>query len=154
MPDLIAKPRGVFSFNYRVFGCAAGPAEVKHRIWKEEGTLILGDEEYEVDKHTPGSGYWGVRQGDAFFADAQKRSAFTRVFEVGTTDMDLVLRPVRAGSRTFVLERDGVKVGTLAHEHFLSRKIRVSCSDEVPEVVQLFCLWLMSLMKRRAARNS
>ena len=115
---------------------------------------MLGGTEYEVDKHGVTSGYWGVRTGEEFFVDAQKVSAFKRTFEIGTPDIDLVIKTQSAFRRAYDIEQNGLLVGTIKPRHAFSRKAVLTCEDHIPVLVQLTCFWFAALMWRRQARNS
>ena len=146
-------PRSIASWKYRLDGVSELPAALVISIWKEEGRITLGGREYEVIKQSPMGGYWGIRRGDDVFADAQKVSAMLRTFEIGTPDLDLVLRPKSAFSRIFFIEQNDIRIGTIRPRNWFSRKGRIECDPLVPELVQLFCLWITAMMWRRSRRN-
>jgi hypothetical protein len=51
------------------------------------------------------------------------------------------------------MESDIVR-GSIRPIHLFTRRAVIECSDDVPELVQLFCFWLIALMWRRAQKNN
>lgn len=144
-------PRSLFSRHYDVV--AAGTAsfgEVNMRAMTEQGSIVWDGVEWEVRKHGPASGYWTLQAGDTYFADAQKDSSLKRVMRVETKEHKLDLRPRSSISSKFEVHRDGQLVGTIKRASVFSRRAYVECDEDIPELLQLFCFWLVRLMWRRA----
>ena len=89
-------------------------------------------------------------QGSAI-ASADKPSAFKQRFTVSFDERTYTLEPTSVMGRTFALKEGDDEVGHIRPFSLLSRKTKVDLPEAVPLPVQVFCLWLVLLLWKRAA---
>ena len=144
---LTCLPLGFCSWNYRVQG-ATQEAILTFDWLTEQGALHLGARECRIVKHGWTSGRWTLEDDTGVLAEAQKLSAFSRTMEIRAGEYTLTARG-KMFSRQFTLESGGQSIGLVAPMHMFTRRARVECGTDVPEMVQLFTFWLVALMWKR-----
>lgn len=149
---ILCKPLRPLSWSYFLEG-GGHEAIWKKRLTSEQGSFLIDDAPFEVQKRGPGSGTWLLVGGDEIHSTARKTSAFRRRFLI-TSPMDrLQLEPISAFGRTFYLGTDaGDLVAMISPKNVFSRKaeIYVKASDvDFPTIV--FAFWLTVITWRRQA---
>lgn len=151
---LTCLPKSLCNWNFRVPDTSAGTAELNFNFLTEQGDIQFSGQAFEVRKHGWTSGHWTLESNHGVLIDGQKVSPFLRTFVIQAHDRSFTLKAQSAFGRSFdVLESDRVQ-GTIRPVHPFTRRTVLDCSDEVPELVQLFCFWLVALMWRRSQKNN
>ena len=151
---LTCLPRSLCTWDYRVPDASSGTAELNFNFLTEQGDIQLADQGYEVRKHGWTSGHWTLEVNGHTLADVQKISPLTRTFEVETGGQHLTVQAQSVFTRCFdILELDRVQ-GTIQPMHPFTRRAVIDCSSAVPELVQLFCFWLVVITWRRSQSNN
>lgn len=119
-------------------------------FWRERGEATIDGEVFRFYRENLASGKFIIDTGGRPIAKAVKQSALKRAFEVETNEKRFILKPKSALSRTFVLQHGDRTVGTIAPLRALSRKITANLPDDLSMPVQIFILWLVILMWKRA----
>lgn len=151
---LTCLPKSLCTWSFRVLGGASGPAELAFDFFTEQGSLSLGDGEYDIRKHGWTSGHWSIERNGQVCADARKPSAFLRHFEIRTGDVTIMSAADSPLTRCYTLLADGREIGAIRPAHPFTRRAVIECDPSVPELVQLFAFWLAVLTWRRAAHNN
>ena len=151
---LTCLPQSICSWNFRIHGASAGPAELEFSWFSEQGHIRLGGHEFEIHKHGPLSGRWSLMHHGTTVASAHKPSAFTRTFQISGPSGEITLQASSAMTRCFELWSGGRAIGSIRPAHALARRSTIDCPPGVPEFVQLFAFWLAVLTWRRAATNN
>lgn len=151
---LECRPKFLCSWNFLVFGLAAGAASIDFDWLSEQGRIVIGPTCHEIRKHGPFSGHWTLEQSGRVVADALKPSALFRSFEMVAGDLRLTLGASSAIGRAFEIAMSGRVVGRIEPVHAFTRRAVIACSDEVPGHIQLFAFWLAAATWRRAANSS
>ena len=147
-------PQSLCSWNYRVPATSSGTAELNFNFFTEQGSIFFDGGELEVCKHGFASGHWTLQSNGRTLMTGQKISPFFRTFEVSASRRQLTVKAQSMFSRSFdILESDSVQ-GTIRPKHPFTRRAVIDCSDEVPELVQIFCFWLVVITWRRNQKNS
>ncbi|WP_182867305.1 hypothetical protein [Stieleria mannarensis] len=147
-------PQGICSWNYNLSGgTLAGKTEL--RATSEQGALVVDGTAFAVEKNGIFSGQWTLKYDGSEVAAAQKRSAFTRTFDIDAPGGPLLLVADSGFSRCFALRQGEETMATMRPDHPLTRrgKIEILTSDYDSPTV-LFAFWLVALMWRRAAQNN
>jgi hypothetical protein len=82
---------------------------------------------------------------------ATKPSAFTRRFRVTYQGHSYILQAASPFTRRFVLLDGEQEIGQVKTDNPFSRKASVTFPDDVPAEVQVFLIWLVVLLWKRAA---
>jgi hypothetical protein len=152
-PMLIAQPLSFFSIDWNVEGAESGPVELIYRAFSEQGEIATDPHGYEITKLGVFSGKWEMRRDGKEIALASKTSAFFRRIEIISDHGEYLIEAKGPFSTKFILWKDGSEMGMIQRKHFFSRSAVMDCSNEVPEHIQLFCLWLTLLMWRRDSNS-
>lgn len=147
-------PRSLCSWDFRILGTSAEPAAVTLHFLSEQGEIVYGPTRFAVRKHGWLSGHWSLESGERAYAEAQKRSAFVRAFEVREADTELTLRAESPLTRRYEILSGGSLLGTISPAHPFTRRASIDCASQVSEPAQLFCFWLVALTWRRAANRN
>jgi hypothetical protein len=151
---LTCLPESFCSWNYRVLGAHGGAASLQFNLWKEQGMITLGSDQFAIVKHGMFASHWTLeRAAGEVIADARKTSTFSREFQITAKEdgASVTVKARSAFSRAFELLANGAVVGTVEPIHAMTRRATVNASDVVPELGQLFAFWLVALTWRRQA---
>ena len=147
-------PQSLCSWNFRVTGAAAGPAELFFNWFSEQGEIRLGGHHFQIRKNGPLSGQWSLTHHGRTVAEAHKPSAFFRSFELNSETLRWTLHATSALTRGFELSREGHPLGVIRPAHPFTRRAIIDCQTELPEILQLFSFWLVVITWRRAANHN
>ena len=143
-------PRSLCSWDYTTYGTSSGAATVEYDWLTEQGRIIIGHMNCDVRKHGLFSGHWTLEQSGNFVAEARKSSAMFRSFEINGTGAGFTVQAASAMTRAFEISRSGLVVGLISPTHAFTRRATISCSNTIPEHLQLFAFWLVAMTWRRA----
>ena len=107
---------------------------------------------YEIEKQSFFSGNWHLQSAGSVVARAEKRSAFTRSFDIVSASGSYHLEAEFFGTRTMRLHGPDADARIAAVHMFTRRAI---IEGRLPDIEILsFAFWLCALTWRRAARNN
>jgi hypothetical protein len=144
-------PHSICSWDYQISGAAGGSAAVTFNRFSAHGSLFLGGAEFSVLKHGWLSGHWTVERNGAVLAEARISSVFSRAFDIQSGAARFQLRPLSIFSRSFEIHAGSQLIGNVRPMHSFTRRAYLEASPDVPEVVQLFCFWLVAMKWRQAS---
>ncbi|QDU87087.1 hypothetical protein Pla175_04420 [Pirellulimonas nuda] len=148
------KPKSLCSWNFFLEG-DGHRASLEFNWLSEQGSIVADGAPLEVHKHGVFSGQWTLSSAGQQIATAQKASAFTRTFTIGSLEGSLVLRAASPFGRSFRVERSGRLVAFIAPVHLLTRRATIAVRDPDADFTQIaFSFWLVVSTWRRAANNS
>jgi len=120
----------------------------------EQGTISLAGVELQVSKHGWTSGHWTLERNGESYVDAQKPSVMFRSFDLTCGGEKFVVKARSPFSRCFDILSEGKVVGAIQPAHLFTRRATINCSDNVPELAQLFAFWLAVILWRRQSRSN
>jgi hypothetical protein len=85
---------------------------------------------------------------------ATKRGLFSQSFDINYDEHAFILKSKSIFTRAFELWKDDTVVGTILPQSAFSRKIDADLPADLPLAVQVFILWLVILLWKRAASSS
>jgi len=150
---LEAKPRSWFSWDYRVLDAGREVGGFNLAWLREGGALLVGAEKCPVRRE----GLWGdwiLDWRGREVARATKPSSWSRRFLVRFGGREIELVPPHVFTRSFAAREGGRTVGEIAPAGIFTRRTRIDLPSDVPLPVQVFMLFLVILMWRRAAQSS
>ena len=150
---LNAVPKSIFSWGYHVYSHGEFLADIDMAWVREGGSFSYNGREYNLQKEGVFSGHFCLECDGIVAAEAQK-TAMVRRFEVSFGGMRYDLSAASPFTRRFVLKMDDRMVGQIAPAGFFTRKCNIDLPADIPVPGQLFMLWLVILMWRRAAQSS
>jgi hypothetical protein len=146
---LTAIPRHWFSWDFTLLEKDESLAKIDVSSWREKGTLTVANTTYRVYREGLFSGAFILESNGAVLARAEKPSALTRRVVVYFGNAQFELKPRSALSRTFQLLAGGTVVGSLSPSGFLSRRMDIELSRELPLPIRAFVVWLTVVLWKR-----
>jgi hypothetical protein len=124
--------------------------------WIREGAEVtIGDVACKLYREGIFSGAFVLEAGGFPLVQAVKPSALLRSFDITYDETHrYTLRARTIIARTFDLLHDGQVVGTIYPDHAFTRKMTAELPEELPLAVQVFMIWLVILLWKRAAQSS
>lgn len=116
----------------------------------EAGSFELNGYTYAVGRDGWASGAFYVRVEDLVVARAVKPSAFKRRFEIEFEQRQLTLAAASWPGSTFQLTEGDTVLGGIRRGSWWKRGAIATLPDEFPSEVQVFILWLVHVMWKRA----
>ncbi len=146
-----ATPRGWGSWDYDVADVSGRPVgHLGFAFWRERGGIDWDEGHLEIARDS-GWGAFVMTGGGALVARARKRGFFSRTFDIEMTGgSNLTMCPAGLWANDMVLFSGETEVGRIAVGAW-SRKIEMRAADDISEPIALFALWLVVLLRRRAA---
>lgn len=149
---LTCLPQSICSWDFNVFGAAAGPSALTFNFFTESGGIQHGLIHHEVRKQGLWSGHLTLERHGQVIAEARKHS-FLRRFDLTVGHSHFIVQAETVFSRDFEILCGGSVAGTIRPAHPFTRRSFLRCSDVVPEACQLFAFWLAALTWKRAAQS-
>ncbi len=154
LTSLRAVPTSFLSWDFNLFEGGVCVAHVDLAWFRENGTLRVNGEEFEIGREGLMSGSFFLRKGGRTIASAKKESAFLRRFAVRAAQKTYTLKAVSPVHRRFVLVQGTRVVGEVRPDHLFSRKATVDLPAELPLETRIFMTWLVVLLWRRQRRSN
>ena len=148
---LSATPRGLFTWGFTVRQGGNTIAEIDPSWLGERAEIRAGGQTYAAYRESLLAGTFVLQSGERALARAQKASAFLRAFDIDLAGRPLELKATSFWTREFVLFEGGVPVGRIAPAGWFGRRAVIDPPPDVPLPAQLFLLWLVLVLWRRAA---
>lgn len=145
------RPLGICSWDFELHG--KGHVATLGFGWPtEQGWINLDGRSYQVEKQGFFSGRWNLVDGAEVKSSAEKRSAFTRSFDLTTPSGSFVLEAASFACRTMNLHGPAADASISPAHAFTKRAV---IQGRLPEFeVVAFAFWLTALTWRRAANNN
>ena len=151
MATLRLVPKHWFSWSFTLEDAAGIPfGKVLLSCWRERGSVAVGEIEYRV-RRDGFTGPFVVGREGTELARAVKTSLFRHEFTIRHEGRTYTLKRVSSWRREFGVWTDAGRVGTIAPESCFTRRAAVNLPDTMPVFLQAFCVWLTTLMWKRAA---
>jgi hypothetical protein len=148
-------PKNWFSWDFRVLDGEQDIAFIDRDWFRERASFTLDHRTYDVRRTSILRGTFALEQSGVTLAEASKTSAFRRAFEVHFGGHHYRLQAARFFGREFHLLQGGVSVGTVRPRSVLGRSATAEFPERIPREVQLFLVFLvLNLWKRAAERSS
>lgn len=146
-------PRSWLSWKFDVVEDGTVIAQLEMSSWRERGEIVLHDVAFELYRDGM-TGPFVLESNDVIYASAVKESVLRNSFAIELADRTFRLQKKSAFSRTFVLLEDGVEIGRMNPMKSLSRKAQATFPEGVPLGVQVFLVWLVLIVWKRASDSS
>lgn len=152
------RPVSFFSSNYIINGLASGPATAEYDTFSHQGMMEVGGKTYLIVKHGMFSGHWSL-EGVEPFRLGEQRDSLAHAHQIGLLrshvevvgmGFHLSVKPTSFFGRDFDIWSEGRPVGLISPAHIFSRRSKLFCSDEIPDVLQVFIFWWVGLVWRRS----
>mgnify|MGYP000188640045 CR=1 FL=1 len=151
---LRCKPKGFFSWDFRVSGTADGVDILVITEMTTGGVIKLGEQRYKVrEKIVSKDGAnvcegWKMQQNGRTIMRAENRDHSGADAVISIADDDFILKPNRMLRRGKRLTGDGYDV-VIKSIHPFTRRTKISGAYKDIEVV-LFAFWIVTYLKRAA----
>lgn len=149
--SLTLRPRRWFSWDFRVLAGDEDIALIDGHWLRERASFTLGDETFEVRRTSVMRGTFVLERSGEPLAEATKGSALRRAFDVRVGAERYELRAVSIFRREFRLFRGGIPVGVIRPVSAFRREAIAQLPDRMPLPVQLFLLFLVRVLWKRAS---
>lgn len=146
---LMAVPRSWFSWDFTLVDSGKPVARLDMSTWREKGALTISDKSYRVYKEGFFTSTFVLESDGTVMARARKTSSWTRRMVVTFGGVDYELKPRAMLSRGFRLLAGSTVVGTMTPGGFMSRRMKVELSEELPLLLRVFVVWLTVLLWKR-----
>ena len=147
---LTATPHGLFSWGFTVRQDGNTIADIDPSWFGERAEIRAGGQTYAAYREGLLAGTFVLQSGERALARAQKVSAFARAFAVDLAGRPLELKATSVWGREFRLFEGGVPVGRIGPAGWFGRQAVIDLPPDVPLPAQLFLLWLVLVLWRRA----
>ena len=120
---------------------------------RESAELDIDAVRYRVTKTTAFGGGFEMTGDGQVVASAGKRM-MVRTFDVQAGERHFELSALSMFGRSFGLYESGQLIGTMNPVSMWGRTAEVNFPDDIPRDVQVFLIWLVLILWRRAANNN
>lgn len=146
-------PNSFCSWSFRVEDFEGAVEQIDMAWVREHAEVTIGDDRYRVTKTAPfGGGFEMTRDGQVV-ASAGKRM-MVRTFDVQAGERHFELSALSIFGRAFGLFENGQQIGTMSPVSMWGRTARADFPDDIPRDVQVFLIWLVLILWRRAASSA
>ncbi len=149
---LRAEPHSLFSWDLTLYEDGVPIAEIDLAWIREAGEMIIADVPCTMYREEM-FGAFVLESGGFPLVRAVKPSAFFREFEVTYDEQLLRLKARSVFGRTFDLFQGDERLGEIKPDNVFTRKMTVDLPEAMPLAVQVFIVWLVVLMWKRAASS-
>jgi hypothetical protein len=144
-------PKNWFSWDFRVLQGGHEIALIDRHWYQERASYTLAGRTYDVRRTSLLHGTFVLEHASMVLALATKPSAFQRAFDITIGADQYRLEAASVGRREFHLLQGGVKVGSVRPDSFLRRSATAQMPAQLPQEVQLFLIFLVLTLWKRAA---
>jgi hypothetical protein len=144
---LHATPRGLFTWGFTIRHSGDTIADIAPSWLGERAEITVEGHTYSAYRESLVAGTFALQSEERTLARARKASAF---------DIDLAGRPMELKAlsvwrRAFGLFDNGVQVGRISPASWFGWHAVIDLPPDIPLPAQLFLLWLVLVLWRRAA---
>ena len=147
---LSAMPRGLFTCGFTVRQDGNTVADIDPSWFGERAEIRAGGQAYSAYRESLLAGTFVLQSGERALARARKASAFVRAFDIDLAGRPLELKAASVWRREFGLFENGVQVGRISPVGWFGRRAVIDLPPDIPLPAQLFLLWLVLVLWRRA----
>jgi hypothetical protein len=144
-------PKSWFSWDFYVVEDGRKIAFIDRHWFRERASFSLDGESYGVRRTSVVRGTFVLEHAGSVLAEAIKPSSFRRSFDISVGADRYSLTAASAFRREFRLFRGGAPVGTINPVSVLGRSATAAFGDGIPRAVQLFVVFLVLVLWKRAA---
>src|SRR5262245_7431461 len=144
-------PRNFFSWDFRVLEGGQEIALIDRHWYKEKASYLLGGRTYDVRRTSLLHGSFVLEHEGVVLAQATKASAFRRAYAVTVGAHQYRLQAATFMGREFHLLQGVVTVGSVRQDSFFRRTGTARLPAELAREVQLFLIFLVINLWKRAA---
>lgn len=148
-----AVPVGCCSWSFRIEDQAGVLAHIDMAWVRESAELTIDGERYRARKTSAFGGLFELTRGGVVVATACKRK-MSRAFDVQAGDRSFELSALRIFGRAFGVFENGQQTGCMNPVSIWGRTSDVHLPGDVPREVQVFLIWLVLILWRRAASSA
>ena len=147
-------PRSLFSWDFRVLEGGVERAVIDKSWLRERGTFTIDGKTYTIARTSVWRGTFTLAHNGQVLAKAVKPSAFFRSFEITAGGDAYTLRAASPFLRRFLLLRRERVLGEIEPVSLFRREAVARLPEEMTAPIQLFVVFLVLVLWRRAARNN
>src|SRR5262245_16716675 len=144
-------PKNWFSWDFRVLQGGQEIALIDRHWFQEKASYSLAGRTYEVRRTSVLHGTFVLEHANMVLALANKPSAFHRAYDITIGAEQYRLEAAAVARREFHLLQGGVTVGSVRPDSFLRRSATAQLPAKLPQEVQLFLIFLVLNLWKRAA---
>jgi len=150
---ITATPRGLMSWSFDLARDGAPLTTLESSWFRERGSFRLGGETYHIEKDSLLAGRFHLIHDGQSLAVA-KPSFWINAASIHVGDVHYRLTHETCCTRRLVLARDGRPVGHITPIAPLTRRCHARFPDELSDPLQVFVLWLGTLIWRRDSEDA
>jgi hypothetical protein len=152
---LRAERRGFFSTGYSIVredGAAVG--SIDWAWFKEAANVVVEGRSYRFYRQGNFQSTFTLEHADKTLAKARSAGLCSRAFQINSNGDSWQLKADSCWGFAFGVYREDVQIGGICPAGWTSRTFSVDLPPEVPLPVQVFLLWLVLVLKRRADQSA
>ncbi|MBC8290849.1 MAG: hypothetical protein H8E37_11085 [Planctomycetes bacterium] len=150
---LKAVPIGWCSWSFRVEGEAGHCAHIDMAWVRESAEVDIDGQRYRVRKSAAIGGSFELTRDGHVVATASKRM-MVRAFDVRVGERHFELSALSIFGRAFGLFENEQQTGIMSPVSMWGRSAEVHFPDDISRDVQVFLIWLVLILWRRAASSA
>src|SRR5262245_36537966 len=147
---LEASPVGVFSWAFTVRSSGETVAEISPAWFSEQAEVAVAGKPYTLARESVLEGTFALRSGGRVVASTRKPSAF----EVELPGRRFERKAVSVWSREFGLYEGEALIGRIGPASWRGRSAVTDLPGALPTEEQVFLVWLLHVLWKRAASNA
>jgi hypothetical protein len=144
-------PKSWFSWDFRVTDNSGDIALIDRHWFREDASFSINGRSFDVRRTSLVRGTFALEHAGVTVAEARKPSSFRRAFDITTATDHYRLEAANIFGRAFVLSHDGIPVGGVRPTSFIGRSATAQFPERLPREIQLFIVFLVLVLWRRAA---
>ena len=144
-------PKSWLSWDFHVTEDGQAVALIDRHWFRERASFSVDGKSYDVRRTSVMHGTFVLEHSGRVVAEARKRSAFRRSFDISSGGNRYTLEAVSAFGREFRLLRGGTPAGRIRPVSMLRRTATAVFPEAMPREVQLFVVFLVLVLWKRAA---
>ena len=126
-------------------------AEINPSWFGERAEIRVKGRAYSAYRESMLAGTFVLQSEERTLARARKASAFVRAFDIDLAGRPMELKAVSVWRREFGLFENDVQVGRISPVRWFGWHAVIDLPPDIPLPAQLFLLWLVLVLWRRAA---
>jgi hypothetical protein len=150
---LIAEPHGWFSRTYNLHWDGQFVARIDLASFRETAEVEIVGQRYRLFREGLLGGAFVLKKNGRTMARAVKPSWAVRRFEIEWEGRQLELEATSMFSWRFVLRQGESELGDIRRVGWFRRKAEVDLPSDLPLPIQVFLMWLVMILWRRADQS-
>ena len=148
---LHATPRGLFTWGFTIRHSGDTIADIDPSWLGERAEITVEGHTYSAYRESLLAGKFVLQSEERTLARARKTSVFVLAFDIDLAGRPMELKAASMWRREFGLFEGGVQVGRIGPAGWFGRRAVIDLPPDIPLPAQLFLLWLVLVLWRRAA---